>query len=53
MPQTLALSPDGRWLATGDIDGTRLYDLFSDREVRTLSYSAAPGSFCFLPAEGS
>ena len=41
MPQTLALSPDGRWLATGDIDGTRLYDLFSDREVRTLSYSGA------------
>jgi len=41
LPQTLALSPDGRWLASGDLDGVRIYDLFTDREVRTLPYYGA------------
>src|SRR5262249_24092797 len=41
LPQTSTVSPDGRWLASGDLDGVRLYDLFMDREVRTLPYSGA------------
>jgi WD40 repeat protein len=48
-PQTLALSPDGRWLASGDIDGLRIYDLFTGREVRTLPYYGAR-KLLFAPA---
>jgi WD40 repeat protein len=35
--QSLAYSPDGRWLAVGQAKGVQLWDAASGREVRTLT----------------
>ncbi len=37
-PSSLSVSPDGRLLASGDLDGVRIYDLGSGRETLTLQH---------------
>lgn len=48
---TIALSPDGRWLATGSTDGTvRIWEIASNREVfKATNKIKAPTSVQFSP----
>src|SRR5262249_20430213 len=48
-PNCLGFSPDGRLLATGSLDGTRLWDLATFTEVGHLPTSGGTASLLFLP----
>src|ERR1039458_7600959 len=47
-PSSVAISSDAAWLASGDLDGVRLYDLRAGREVRLLKHYSVT-SVAFAP----
>jgi len=48
--ESVSFSPDGRFLASGDVDGVvRMWDIESGREVRRMKHGADVKSVGFSP----
>jgi WD40 repeat protein len=45
----VALSPDGRWLATGWFDSTRIWDTRRGKQLQTLTYDSSVRLVAFSP----